>query len=287
MFNRLSLDPSSATQNENHSQASAKRDWQPAIDNVALIREKVAQAVDLLDEFDLDMWITFVRETSAVMDPALTLIFGHDVVAQAAVIVTRSGERIVIIGHIDVENAHRLGVYSEVIPYQGAFSQPLRDVLKRYDPQKIALNYSVDDPHADGLTYGLFQLLNRYLAETPYAQRLVSAEPLLMKLRGRKTHAEIARIRRAIDTTFDIYDETFEYAEPGMTARQIGQFMHDRVLRAASRRHGNGQVVQPSTQARIPPLATPAPPTSCWNEVISFTSTLAFAKTTTRRTSCG
>lgn len=203
---------------------------QSSNDNAQLIGEKVDQALGLLDEFDMDMWITFVRETSAVMDPVLPLIYGHDVTAQAAVVLTRSGERIVIIGHIDAENAHRLGIYDEVIPYQGAFSEPLLDVLRRHDPQNIAINYSLHDPHADGITYGLYQLLNRYLANSPYAERLVSAEPLLMTLRGRKTEAEINRIRRAIATTFDIYDETFAYAEPGMTERQIGQFMHERVL---------------------------------------------------------
>jgi Xaa-Pro aminopeptidase len=209
---------------------AAESDTQPGDPNAALIGEKVAQAVGLLDEFDVDMWITFVRETSAIEDPVLPLIYGHDCTWQSAFILTRSGDRIAIIGHFDAENVHRLGVYSEVIPYHHAFSEPLLDVVNRVDPQRIALNYSVNDPHADGLTHGLYTMLTGYLAETAYADRVVSAEPVLMALRGRKTESEIARIRQAIDTTLDIYDKTFAFAEPGMSERQIGQFMHEQVL---------------------------------------------------------
>ena len=43
-----------------------------------VVREKIAQAPDILDEHDIDLWLTFVRETSMQPDPALELIFGGD-----------------------------------------------------------------------------------------------------------------------------------------------------------------------------------------------------------------
>ncbi len=198
-------------------------------DNVQLINEKVNQASDLLEQFGIDMWITFVRETSAVMDPVLPVIYGHDATWQTAFIITRSGEKIAIIGTVDAENVRKLGVYDEVIAYHVGFSDTLREVLERLDPQQIALNYSTNDCHADGLTHGLYMIMMDYLAGTPYADRIISAEPMLMALRGRKTGEEIARIRTAIQTTFDIYDATFEFAQVGMTEIEIGQFMHDQV----------------------------------------------------------
>ncbi len=195
----------------------------------ALIQEKVTQAIGILQETNIDLWLTFVRETSAGGDPVLPFIYGHDATWQSAFILTRSGERIAIMGHFDAENARRSGAYTEVITYHEAFSKPLLAVLQRLNPQQIALNYSVNDPHADGLSYGLYQLLTGYLKATSFAERIVSAETVINKLRGRKTETEIDRIETAIATTFELYQQTFDYAQVGMTEQQIGQFMHDRV----------------------------------------------------------
>lgn len=196
-----------------------------------LVREKVDQAVAILQEKNIDLWLTFVRETSAVRDPVLPYIYGHDVTWQSAFILTSKGDRIAILGHFDSEATRRMGVYSEVIGYHEAFSQPLRSVIERLAPRQIAVNYSTNDSHADGLTHGLYLLLQQYLAGTPYAERLISAEAIVGALRGRKTAKEIDRIRTAITTTYDIYQRTFDFVKPSLTERAIGAFMLDQVDR--------------------------------------------------------
>lgn len=206
---------------ETHTTASAN--------SYALIQEKVSQAIGILQETGIDLWVTFVRETSAGGDPVLPFIYGHDATWQSAFMLTRQGERIAIMGHFDAENARRTGAYTQVLTYHEAFSKPLLEVLNQVNPQQIALNYSVNDPHADGLSHGLHQLLTGYLKDTPFVERIVSAETVINKLRGRKTETEIDRIETAIATTFGIYQQAIDYAQVGMTEKQVGQFIHDRV----------------------------------------------------------
>jgi len=194
---------------------------------VSLLGEKVEQATGILKEMEIDLWLTFVRETASAGDPVLPLIYGDaDLTWQSALILTDSGERVAIVGHFDAEAVRNLGVYTTVIPYHESVRSPLLEVLGRFDPARIALNYSTDDVLADGLSHGPYQLLMGYLQGTPYARRIVSAEGVIRALRGRKTAGEVARIRVAIETTRQIYEDTFDHVQPGMTELEIQAFMH-------------------------------------------------------------
>jgi Xaa-Pro aminopeptidase len=194
--------------------------------NSSLVQEKVQQAIDILIEKDVDMWLTFVRETSGGGDPVLPLIYGLDLTWQSALILNRSGERIAIVGRLEAEAARRTGAYTSVIQYDQSIQPELISAISRVNPRNIAINYSIDDVHADGLTHGMYQLLCGYLEGTPYLERLVSASQLHSALRGRKTSQELQRIKMAIRTTHQIFQNTFNFIKIGMTEAEISAFMH-------------------------------------------------------------
>jgi len=195
-----------------------------------LVQEKVGQAVSILKEINIDLWMTFVRETSAVPDPVLPLIYGATLTWHSALIIAQTGETIAILGNLEAETARRTGAYQEVVGYDKSIQPELVRILQRLNPHQIAVNCSYNDPTADGLTHGMYQNLKDYLAPTAFIERLISAETIIAALRGRKTPTEIARIRTAVDTTEAIYRQTFDYLQPGMTEKQVSQFMHAQIL---------------------------------------------------------
>lgn len=197
--------------------------------STSLIHEKAQQASAILQEMDIDVWMTFVRETSAGGDPILSLIYGADLTWQSALIFTKSGQRIAIVGHFETDTAERSGGYTQVIPYNQSIRDALLQTLTQLDPQSLALNFSPDDVYADGLGHGLYQVLLGYLEGTPFPDRIVSARPVIGALRGRKTPAEVARIQAAIDTTAEIYTQTIDFVQVGMTEKKIAAFMHDQI----------------------------------------------------------
>ena len=197
---------------------------------MTLIQEKVQQAIHILQQQEIDLWLTFVRETSGVRDPALDLLVGPaDLTWPSALMLTRQGGKLAIIGNLEKESLERLGVYDPVLGYDTAVRDLLRETITRLDPQTIAVNTSRNNVHADGLTHAMYEMLREHLAGTPYADRLVSAEPIINALRGRKTPAELARIREAVRLTDEIFQQTFGYLQIGMTELEVADFMQAQV----------------------------------------------------------
>ena len=172
-----------------------------------IVIEKLEQAVGIMRELDIDLWITYARETTLTPDPCLDIIAGFEVTWHSAFIVSRTGERVAVVGRFDAENVQMTGGYSRVIPYDESIKPAMLDVVRGFDPRSIALNYSENDSAADGLTHGMFLDLQRTFEGTPFASRFVSSEGLVSALRGRKSPAEVALIRAAIQTTEELYGQ--------------------------------------------------------------------------------
>ena len=103
----------------------------------------------------------------------------------------------------------------------------LKETITRLDPTRIAVNTSRNNVHADGLTHSMYAFLKEYLAGTPYADRLVSAEPVISAMRGRKTPAEQERVRKAVQITDEIFKKTFAQIKVGMTEIEVGEMMQN------------------------------------------------------------
>ena len=195
-----------------------------------LVQEKLDQAVGILREQDVDLWLTFVRETSLTSDPSLDLVAGVYSAWQGAFLVAAGGERIAIVGRFDAPSVEQLGAY-DVIPYDESIRPALRDAVARLAPRSIALNYSESDPAADGLTHGLWRVLRDTFADTPYADRFISSEAIVNALRGRKSPEEVDRIRGATRETEEIFDIVTAALRPGLSELEIAGLMHAEIER--------------------------------------------------------
>ena len=194
---------------------------------MSLMQEKVNQAIEILKEQQTDLWLTFVRETSGVRDPMLDFLIGpNDLTWPSALILTSKGEKIAIVGNLEKDSVSRHNVFDTIVGYDTAVSGPLRDTIARLNPDRIAVNTSRNNVHADGLTHAMYEILHDYLKGTPYADRLVSAEAIINAMRGRKTPEELERIRKAVEITDEIYEKTFDFIKVGMTEIEIGEYMH-------------------------------------------------------------
>jgi Xaa-Pro aminopeptidase len=198
-------------------------------DESTLIREKLDQVPAILEEQDIDLWLTFVHETQVTPDPCIELIVGTHCTWQSAFLLSRSGERTAIVGRYDAPGVQQAGGYSDIVTYDESVRPVLREAVERLDPQTIALNYSPSDPAADGLTHGMWLVLRETLEGTPYADRLVSSTQVVGALRGRKTAYEAERIRAAIVETEEIFAVVRERIAPGMKETEIAAIFHDEV----------------------------------------------------------
>ncbi len=190
-----------------------------------LVEEKIRQAVQILNEKDIDLWMTFVRESGNIKDPAMDIISEISCTWQSALMINKNGESTAIVGSLEVENFETFGAYQNVIGYVKSIREPLLDYLNKKDPGKIAINYSINSNLADGLTHGMYLILLEHLKGTDYENKLVSSEEIISALRGRKSQSELEIMREAVSKTLDIFDEMTEFIKPGKSELEISEFV--------------------------------------------------------------
>jgi Xaa-Pro aminopeptidase len=193
-----------------------------------LVQQKLDQAVEILREQNVDLWLTFVRETMLTKDPCLDLIAGTYSAWTGAFLVSAGGERIAIVGRFDAPSVEQSGGY-EVTGYDESIRPALLEAVERLAPSTIALNYSTSDPAADGLTHGLWLELQSIFERTPFADRFQSSEAVVNALRGRKSPEEVARVCQAAGETEEIFEVVTRELALDRSELEIAHVMHREV----------------------------------------------------------
>ncbi len=197
--------------------------------NYDIIKEKINQAIEILSEKEIDMWLTFVRETKVSKDPMIDMIVGENSTWQSAFIICKDGDTAAIVGSIEEENIRKAGTYSYIVGYVQSIKEPLLKYLDLKKPKKIAINYSKNSVLADGLTFGMYQLLLEYLKGTRCDEKLISSEEIISALRGRKSQTEISIMKEAIAETLRIFDEVTAFIKPGKTEKDVADFVNSKL----------------------------------------------------------
>jgi len=130
-----------------------------------LVKEKIGQSVEILEEFNVDCWITFVRESSIMRDPMMDFLCEANMTWHSAFIITKSGATYAIVGQMEKQTIQDMKIYQNVYGYVEGIKEQLLKTLKEINPSTIAVNYSENSEVCDGLTHGMYLTLRKLLAE--------------------------------------------------------------------------------------------------------------------------
>jgi Xaa-Pro aminopeptidase len=199
---------------------------------VELLAEKLEQASRLVGDSPLDVWLVFVRETADGSDPVLPFILEGSLTWLSALMFFESGKRVAVVGKYDADALAAGGHWHEVVPYHEDLKPQLLEALESLGSgsRRIGVNYSLSDEKCDGLTHGMYLLLEEMLRGSRFEHSLESAESLCMALRGRKTTTEVKRMMAAIEAGDALFQEIGRFAKVGVSEREVYDHVHKRVL---------------------------------------------------------
>jgi Xaa-Pro aminopeptidase len=200
-----------------------------------LVRAKHRQAVGLMPEHGIDCWlIEFARETGLRPDP-LRYLVGGGVTWPSAFLLNRDGRTAAVVGGGDAGNFRPLGIWDDLRGYLASPRDDLLDVLIGWNPERIGVTWSESDDSADGITYGMYRLLETLLAGTKFAGRLVTAGELASRVRSIKLPREVEGIANTVKLTEQVIARMEQRLQPGLTERVLQEEVHSWVHEAGWR----------------------------------------------------
>ena len=206
------------------------------------------QLVPAMKEYHISMWMVMNRDPhddpdnifgqrTARQDPISELIGAEETFYPAIFIFTDKGEHVALVERGDEDYIRATGIYEAVRCYTYTRQRGIADLLtfvrqevERLNPATIGLNYTDDEPMADGLTVGGRMILEKALGPE-YAARFVSAEMVAISLWGRKLPQEVEYIRQSAQKAHLLIMGAFEQIVPGRTTeRDIFNLIRQRML---------------------------------------------------------
>ncbi|MBR5501618.1 MAG: aminopeptidase P family protein [Oscillospiraceae bacterium] len=157
--------------------------------------EKLPIVYQALKDNNIDAWLITGRETIMKREPILHVLGDMDFIIATTLIFTKDEKCIAIVSPLDVECYKLIKGIDEVIEYPTTMEETIGEVLKRLDPKVLALDYSSDDAAGDGLTLGMYMMLQNVFKTIDFKGEVVSSFPVINKVKGIKTPSQIEKIK--------------------------------------------------------------------------------------------
>ena len=175
---------------------------------------------NLMDEQDIDMWLVINREYEE--DALFFSLVPQPTYAarRTTILVFTLNKKDNSLEKITISRYPITGFYES--KWEGGNMesqwQRLAEVIAERDPKTIGINYSKDWPLSDGLTHGLYKLLDQYVAPK-YKKRFTSAENLVIRWMETRVKSEIDTYPHIVTLARGVIAEAFsnKVITPGVT----------------------------------------------------------------------
>lgn len=192
-----------------------------------LNKNKLPIIKEALIQNNVDAWLIIGRESVMRSEPILPVL-GDDLQFIIASAMVFTQERLeVVCSKLDEEGFKLMAGIDQITTYQGELMDGVMEVILRLNPKRLAVNYSKNDASADGLTYGIKRKLDRYLMMNNFKGELVSAHPIISKVRGMKTPEQITKIQHTAEVALSYLLRVPEVIVEGSTSLTIFNFLQD------------------------------------------------------------
>ncbi len=188
--------------------------------------EKLPLIYQVIKENNVDAWLITGRETIMRSEPILPVVGDMDFIIATTLIFTNS-KCIAIVSPLDVEGYRLIKGIDEVIEYTTTMEETIKEVIKDLNPKRLAVNFSNSDASSDGLTVGMKMMLDKALAAIDFKGEIVSAFPIISKVRGMKTSSQIAKIKDCAIKADEYLRRVPSVCHSEMTSIEIFNFLHE------------------------------------------------------------
>ena len=131
-----------------HLVGDIRKDGKAMINGNEVAREKLDQAVKLMAENGVDMWVVYSRRKQ---DPSLELLFNAGLQNEVLFVIAKDGQHVALADESDVAALKDSGLYARVTAVTAdTIMGEFKKIYDAADVKKLALNMTAEDDRCDG-----------------------------------------------------------------------------------------------------------------------------------------
>lgn len=189
------------------------------VDKLPIIKET-------LQQLNVDAWLVLGRETLMNKEPILPVLGSIEFCTPTALVFSQD-KIYALVSELDCNLYQAIVEIDEVIVYQTSLEAGLADFLKTFKMNVLALNYAASDASSDGLTYGMRLMVDRVLESIDYQGKVISAFPIISRVRGIKTAAQLEKITFCATKAHEYLMQIPDILHEGSTSIDIYNFLQE------------------------------------------------------------